>query len=235
MIKTTPKNLTDRGKKILNYFSTSLLKSRISDQEYDALVRESIQILFPRALHLVGLDPEDCIHREQMIISPPNIRRIGDLEFQMKKGKDNYLRYIPVCVTIYNFTNHSLVAYQCIFDPTTDNSLNESTFEYFYNDIVSFETITESGSFIDYTWKEKIIKSLPILRSLMNTGNVYQYDFSREFILTTKGGTKLPVTLSDRILKQSTEGGEFRLTEALKSISVIRRIIRDKKSYTLES
>lgn len=233
MNTSTPKNLTNRGKKIMNYFSTSILKSKIDDQEYDRLLNESVQILFPKALQLVSLDPQDCIHGSQMIISPPDFKSIGSLQFETKKGGDNYLRYYPIGITIYNFTNHSLIAYQCTFDPTTDNALNESTFEYFYNDIVSFETITKSGSTIDYDWKEKIIKHVPILKSIINTGKIYQYDFSRKFVLTTKGGSKISVILSDHILKEATNGGEFRLTKALKSIAVVRRIIRDKKSYSL--
>lgn len=233
MSKSTPKNLTERGKKILNYFSKSILKSKVSDEEFDHLIQESVQILFPRSLQIVNLDKEDCIHDAQMIIGPPNIKKLGDIELQMKKGKDNYLRFIPKGITIYNFTDHSLVAYQCIFDPTTDNALNEATFEYFYNDIVSFETITESGSLIDYNWKDKIVKGIPILKSIIDTGKIIQYDYTQKFILTTKGGTKLPVTLTEHLLKEATNGGEFWLTDALKSISIVRRIIRDKKSYTI--
>ncbi len=228
------KNLTPNGKKILNYYSKSVLKSRIKEEEYDAIIRESLQGLFDISLKMVDLHQDDCISRSVMIMGPPNFKRLNGLEFNIKKGKDNLLRFFPLGVTIYNFTDHSLVAYQCMFDPTTNNALNEGTFEYFYNDIVSFETITESGSLVDNDWKDKIIKKIPILKSVVNTGKIIQYDNTQKFVLTTKGGTRLPVTLTEGVLKEATDGGVFSLSEAHKSISIVRRIVRDKKSYTHE-
>ncbi|NMH87981.1 hypothetical protein [Flavivirga algicola] len=229
------KNLTPNGKKILNYYSKSVLKSKIKDEEYDNLIKESLQGLYDISLKMVDLDPGDCISRSVMIQGPPNFKRLNGLEFKIKKGKDNLLRFLPLGITIYNFTDHSLTAYQCMFDPTTSNALNEATYEYFYNDIVSFETVTESGSLIDNDWKDKIIKKIPVLKSVIDTGKIIQYDDTQKFVLTTKGGTRLSVTLTEAILKEATDGGDvFSLSEAHKSISVVRRIVRDKKSYTHE-
>lgn len=228
------KNLNANGKKILNYYSKSVFKNKPSDDEYDTLIKESVKGLYSTSLKMVSIHPDDCISRSVIIYGPPNFEKLNGLEFMIKKRKDNYIRFIPLGITVYNFTEHSLVAYQCTYDPTTNNSLNESTFEYFYNDIVSFHTITESGSSIDYDWKDKIFKGIPILKSILDTGKIIQYDYNQKFILTTSGGTSLPVTLTEGLLKEATDGGEFSLSEAHRSISVIRRIIRDKKSYTLQ-
>lgn len=226
------KNLSQDGKKIIDYFNKSIFKSRISDAEYDTLVSKSLNGLYDISLTKVNLHRRDCIARPVMIIGPPNFNKLGGLEFMVQKRKDNYIRFIPFGITIYNFTDHSLVAYQCNYDPSTNNALSEGTFEYFYNDIVSFETVTESGSEIDYDWKDKIIKAIPILSSIISTGEIVQYDSAQKFILTTSGGTQLPVTLTESILKEATNGGNFSLTASYKSISAIRRIIRGKKSYT---
>jgi len=228
------KNLTKEGKDIKNYFSDTVFKKRIDDAEYDRLINQSLSGIDQLALDKVCISREDCIKEPVMIIGPPNFKRLSGLEFHIKKGKDNYLRYMPLGITVYNFASHSLLAYQCDFDPTTGNNLNDSTFEYFYNDIVSFETVTESGSHTDYDWKDKILKSIPILKSIVDTGKVIQADLAQKFILTTSGGSRLSVTLSEDILKEITKGGSFQLSKASKSINVVRRIIRGKKSYTLQ-
>lgn len=229
------KNLTDNGKKIKNYFAKSVLKRSVSDNEFDELLKLSISSLYQIALDKVSITEKDCIKVPVIIIGPPNFRKFSGLDFDIKKGKDDYLRFIPVGVTIYNFAEHSLLAYQCDFDPTTENPLNENTFEYFYNDIVSFETVSESSSHTDYDWKDKILKNVPILKSFIDTGNIVQGDIAQKFILTTAGGSKVSVTLAENLLKEATQGGEFHLSIANKSINVVRRIIRDKKSYTFNN
>ncbi|WP_394747115.1 hypothetical protein [Spongiimicrobium salis] len=232
MSSTTAKNLTPKGKKIANYYSKNILKSRPSDTDYDRLIRESVQFLFDRSLDLTDLDSEDSIHDPVMIIGLPHLENLNGLTFEIQKGKDNFFRFIPLGITIYNFTDHSLIAYQCTFDPRTNNALNEGTFEYFYNEIVSFETFSESGTVTDYNWRDKIVNSIPLLDSLIRTGKIHQYDYTQKFKLTTTGGTSISVILKEGVLKEVSDGGEFSLTEALKSISIVRRIIREKKSYT---
>jgi len=227
------KNLAKNGKQINNYFSKSIFKGKPSDDEFDQLIIDSLKGLEKEALDIVNLDRTDCIKQTEMIIGPPDLKKLNGLEFKIKKGKDGFLRYVPLGITIYNFTDDSLVAYQCNFDPTTENSMNICTFEYFYNEIVSFETVTESGSITDFDWKDKMVKSLPIIKNLVSTGKIIQYDYTQKFKLTTTGGTSLSVTLAEDVMKGITDGGEFFLTKAQKSINVVRGTIRDKKRYTL--
>lgn len=229
------KNLTENGKKIKNYFAKSMLKKSIDDGEFDELLRNSMKGLYKIALDKISITNADCIKEPVIVIGPPNFRKLSGLEFNWKKGKDNYIRFIPVGITIYNFAEHSILAYQCDFDTTTENALNESTFEYFYNDIVSFETVSESSSYTDYDWKDKILKGVPILSSMISTGNIVQGDLTQKFVLTTAGGSKVSVTLTENLIKEASKGGEFSISEANRSINVVRRIIRDKKSYNLNS
>lgn len=227
------KNLTEKGKKLKNYFSKSLISRKIADEEFDTLIDSSMKGLYQNALEKLCLDEADCIKKPVWISGPPDVRKLSGVELEIKKGKDNFLRFIPLGVTVYFFSNHSVLAYQCSFDPTTENPLNESTFEFFYNDIVSFETVTKSNSQIDYDWKSKLLKKLPLIGSFFKTGRLIQFDTQLQFILTTSGGTKLAVALTEDVLTKATEGGKFSLEESIKSVATVRRIIRDKKSYTL--
>ncbi|MEQ9422980.1 MAG: hypothetical protein RJQ09_01085 [Cyclobacteriaceae bacterium] len=224
------KNLSDDGKKILAYYSSSIFKNKPMDDEYDELIRSSVQNLFEYALNRVDLLKSQCDRPAVMLRGIPRLEKINKDDFRIKTGKDNLIRYFPFEVTIYNFTIDSLVAYQCDFDPSTRVTLNESTFEYYYEDIVSLETLSASRSEINYTTVEAIVNKIPILKDVLNTGEISQYDLSQKFILTTSGGTKLPVTIADYILKAKTDDGDFPLAESFKAITTIRKHIRDKKS-----
>lgn len=52
--------MTSNGKKIKQYFSKSILTSKISDNEFDTLLNQSISKLFDRALTKTLLDKNDC-------------------------------------------------------------------------------------------------------------------------------------------------------------------------------
>jgi len=228
-------NIDENSRKIKAYFCNSRPASKASDKIFDDLLMDSTDDLFQTALDKVDLTSEDCIKEPVIIIGPPNMGDIGDLEFYFKKGVDNFLRYIPLGITIYNFTRHALVAYQCTFDPTTKASMNECTFEYFYNEIVSFETISESSSSIEFDLKAKIIKRAPHYKNVINTGKVIQKDQVQKFILTTSGSSSLSVTLTENFLKEASNGGKFSQSNTHKSISEVRKTIRDKKNHTMQT
>lgn len=221
--------MTESGKRIKAYFSKGIIRrKRPDDKEFDSLVHLSTRDLFNQALRKTGLDSDDCI-RGPVIIIGPRLQDRGGIEFAVKKGKDDLIRYIPLGVTIINFTVDELVVYQCVFDPTTENSLNESTFEYYYNDIVSLETRTESYTKREYNLVEKIINNISILKNIVSTGKVEQHNLAEKFLLTTSGGSRIEVVLAEDTLIEEAGGGEVSTSEAEKSIMVVRRMLRDKK------
>ena len=57
-------------------------------------------------------------------------------------------------------------------------------------------------------------------------------DNSEKFVLTTSGGTTLEVFLTDPKLIEKMGGGKIPTTEAEKTISVVRKMLREKKSNT---
>ncbi|WP_024770000.1 hypothetical protein [Aquimarina macrocephali] len=219
--------MTSNGKKIKQYFSKSILTSKISDNEFDTLLNESISKLFDRALTKTLLDKNDCL-RTPRRITGPKMYDIGGAEFKLKKGKDNFIRYIPIGITIINFTQHEIVFYQCVFDPITENPLNESTSSYFYTDVVSIETKSESVTHEEFTFGEKVVNEIPLIGKLINNGTIHQYNVSEKFILTTSGSSWIEVRLSENVMIEEV-GGEFSTSDADNAIRSIRQMLRDKK------
>ncbi|MCI4670927.1 MAG: hypothetical protein MRZ79_22515 [Bacteroidia bacterium] len=220
--------VTKNGKIIKNYFSDSIFTSGPKDKEVDKLIEKSYEGLYDKALAKASINASDCI-RPSVIITGPKLNNLGGAEFSIKKGKDNYIRYIPLGITIINFLPHQLVAYQCVFDPTTENALNESTLEYFYKDVVALETKTISRTEKTYTFSEKVINKIPVIKKLFDTGKVEQYNDAEIFVLTTSGGTKLEVVLTERVLIEAVGGGELPKTLSENSVKVVRKMLREKK------
>ena len=221
-------NLTPKGKKIRSYFFNSSFFGGLDDSTVDRLIEESYSHLYSKALNKANIQSSDCI-RDSVLITGPRFQSVGGAEIGIKKGKDGIIRFIPIGVTIINFLPHQLVAYQCAYDPTTENALNESTLEYFYKDIVSLETKTISKTEKKYTFSEKVLLKIPVLKKIIETGSIEQYNEAEVFVLTTSGSTKLEVTLSEKILIEAVGGGEIPKSLSERSILAVRRMIREKK------
>ncbi|MEM9299205.1 MAG: hypothetical protein AAGA64_12560 [Bacteroidota bacterium] len=224
--------MTPNGKKINQYFKKKRLSRSLSDAQFDELLASMLQQVTPLSLERLSLDSSDTFKQSVWIKSPPRLNKLQGMEFQVKKGKDKTIRFTPIGITIYHFGHHSILAYQCTFDPTTENCLNEQTFEFFYNEIVSFETRTESGSALSLNKTERVLKKVPVVNSIFKLGKKIQFDKRLQFILTTSGGTRLAVALTDNVIRQQTDGGKFSLEASMRSVDVVRRTIRDKKSHT---
>ena len=221
------------GKKIKKYFSKSLI-GKISDQEYDKLIDQLTKPLHNRALAKTLLDSRDRVRPPVGFKGPIlslfgiTASRVGGAEFNYKKGRDGYIRYTPIGITIINFTQHEIIAYQCVFDPITGNALNESTCSYFYQDVISLETRTESKAKEEISNGKKIFRKIPLIKKLIGKGNVKQYDVSEKFILTTSGSSVLEVKLSENELVEKV-GGKFSTSESEYAIRSVRQMLRDKK------
>ncbi|MDN5214717.1 hypothetical protein QQ020_21745 [Fulvivirgaceae bacterium BMA12] len=227
--------MTSNGKKIQDYFAKGVRFKRITDDEFDQLIHEALQKVYPTALERLSLDEKDTIKKSVWISGPPDLDKLDGTELKIKKGKDKIIRFIPIGVTIYNFSPHAILAYQCSLDPVYENAMNECTHEFFYNDIVSFQTLTESGSATKLNWGEKVVNKIPLIGSFFSLGKKIQFDKKLQFILTTSGSSQLIVALADNVLKQEVDGGKFSLEKAKRSVDMVRRTIRDKKSHTFAS
>ena len=198
-----------------------------TDAEIDSLIDNDLSKLEDRALVKTGIDRSELVS-ETVFVNGPRFWKTGGAELGIKKGKDKIVRYMPVGVTVINFTEHQIVAYQCALDITTGNPLNESTDEYFYNDVVSVSTqsrsLTFDGSMLN---KKKITRGA--LEHLVVDGKL-QLNAAEIFILTTSGGTSVEVVLKDPKIIESAGGGEIPTDMADKAVQSVRRMLRDKKA-----
>ncbi|WP_298511187.1 hypothetical protein [uncultured Kordia sp.] len=218
--------MTLNGRKIKNYFKKYSF-SRISDQEFDKLVRESMKGLNDRALAKTLIDPNDCIRQPKMITGL-KAKDFGGAEANYRKGKDGYIRYIPKVVTILNFTLNEIVIYQCVFDPTKEIALNESTFAVFYEHVVSIETITDSRGDTTYSTVEKLMNKIPVIKNFIE-GELNHVNVSKKFVLSTQGNTSIEIKLSDYEVVDEI-GGQFRTSDVDNVIRAVRTALNDKKS-----
>jgi hypothetical protein len=183
-----------------------------SDAEIDEWTQEDLNKLNKRSLDKLGIDTSELVG-EGVIVTGPRLSNLGVAKFGFRKGKDSVLRFTPVNSTLINFTKDQLLVYRCALDLLTGNPVNEATDEYFYRDVVSVQTASETVSV-----------SLPgtELQGL-------QCNAAETFKLTTSGGTSVSMMLKDDSLIQKLGGGEIPTTTAERAIQTIRKMLREKK------
>jgi hypothetical protein len=186
-----------------------------SDKDMDAWFEEESRAFAAKALFKCGVDESECV-ADQVIVWGPRIFNHGNAPFLVRKGKDNVIRYNPLDLTIINFGADQLLCYQCCYDRTSGAFLMETTEEYFYQDVVSVATTSDS------TVREIEVGA---------TRKIVQSKSRETFRLTTSGGTSITVVLRDDGLIQMNEltGGYMPTTQAEKAIQSVRRMLRDKK------
>jgi hypothetical protein len=128
-----------------------------------------------------------------------------------KRGKDRVIRMNPVRFAVLGFAEHQLLAYMGVLDMITGNVLSEETEEFFYRDVVSVSTKTDS---ISYTYK----------------GETRQYNDTQTFVLTTSGATSIRVPLYSPSLAGILGGGEMPTTQADAAVAAVRAMLRQKKA-----
>lgn len=187
-------------------------KIQVTDQEYDAILSSDIEKISQRSVQKAGVDVDDIVAKPLIIQGFPFTNK-GVSEFKVKVGKDKQLRFTPVHVTVINLLEHQLVAYQCILDVLTGKPLNEKTTEYFYKDIVSVSTSTESEKLDDGT----------------------QINDAESFKLYTSGGTSITTVINSQTFVK-TLGVDVKsdyhipTTEIEAAVQTLRKFIREKKS-----
>jgi hypothetical protein len=186
---------------------------RPGDAQIDAWIEDDLKKLQQQALNKTGTDPSVLMQKEPVVVTG---LRFGDLPsstfWAFRTGKDKIFRFTPMDVTVINFTADQLLVYQCALDLTTGNPLNESTDEYFYRDVVSVSTVTES-------------------RNVTMANKPIQMKAAETFRLTTSGGTSVEVTISDRDVIRLMGGGDGQIpkTRVEKAIQTVRKMLREKK------
>lgn len=181
-----------------------------SDQKMDEYIAEDLSLAKSKSLQKASIDESELVG-DSVVVTGPRFWNTAGASINYKKGKDGKLRFTPINVSVLHMTQHQIVSYQACLDLTTGNFLNESTDEYFYKDVVSVATKTESKSYTS----EKF--------------GTIQLNAAETFVLTTSGGTSVETILKDPKLIELMGGGDIPTTEAERAIQVVRKMLREKK------
>ncbi|MFY0602169.1 MAG: hypothetical protein JXR03_21010 [Cyclobacteriaceae bacterium] len=201
---------------------------RISDRQFDTYLEESLQTLEEQAKDKLRLDDADLVKDTESVLSPV-FWRISGAEFGLKKGNDRAIRYTPVCVALIFFTEHKLCIYQCSLDLTTGNPLNVGSKKYFYEDVVSIETESNTITIDRNDIKKEVFRHLPKLNdSIVN--NKLQINQSEQFVLTTRGGNSIKIQLPDYTILNYGVDGELVSSRSDQAIASVEAMLDSKKS-----
>lgn len=141
----------------------------MSDQDYDNIVESAIGSNIDNvALNKLGIDSSEVQEAKPIYIRGYEFKNASNI----KKGKDGIWRSnLYKLIAIY-FSQSEIHVYTKIINSLREQR-NEATDVYFYNDIVSISTSSETEKILNFT-----------------------IDYE-SFVLTTKGGTKLSVAIKN--------------------------------------
>lgn len=147
-------------------------KGIVTDEEYDASVASELDDLQSKALNKLGVDEDEVKEIDPISFDGYVYRGAA----QAKKGKDGLWRTNKYEAVMLFFSENEVHCYTYNFD-TISQKHTEATDVYFYKDIVSVSTASDTVKV-----KEKNL----------------EYDVEYEYFkLTTAGGTALSVSLRD--------------------------------------
>lgn len=148
-------------KKVIRYFlNDGCLSKRMSDDEYVSMLNARIGDFKQRALNKIGLDES-----ELQEIPPVHFEGYTEKGSYERLGKDKKYRYSGYQITWLFFSSTQVYLYQYTFYMDCDDK-KEITNEYFYKDITSFNTSTDTVEtrFYDPKKKDTVVKNVDSTR-----------------------------------------------------------------------
>lgn len=181
-----------------------------TDAEVDTWFQEDVARIVEQSLSKAGLDKSELVQTPIPVTGPIfwATNGVSTEDLRWKKGSDDFVRFSINRITVILLSNNLLAAYACDFNFLKNVSLNESTQEYHYKDVVSVSTQEDSTSY-----------TLPNGISMVN---------SQAFRLSVASGESIKVVISAAKLTEIT-GGKIPITSAEKAVQVIRTMLREKK------
>lgn len=161
------------------------------------------------ALNRLGTVEEKVIKEPLTIYKPIfwNVPSVEPNEVMKKKGKDGLLRFSVWDAAIFHLTDKYLGSFRATFNFLNGKTVNESTDEFFYKDIVKVGTTQKSVVLKDGT---KITDAESFILKMSSGDSVSFYDIT--FKLEEKGTKVIPTTPIE------------------KTIQAIRTMLREKKA-----
>lgn len=198
------------------------------DAQIDEWTVEDINNTCPRSFLKCSTDPPEQI-RDPIIIIGPRFHDLGGAKLAIRRGNDQKVRYNPIDLTIINFAEDYLTAYQCALDLTTGKALNESTDEYFYRDVVSIATETDSPTAEKKSFIQKIRGVFRLATSALESGKL-QREHGEKLALATAGGSSVEIFLRPETILQATGEPANRGRTIEDAVRAIRKMLREKKA-----
>jgi hypothetical protein len=180
-----------------------------TDQQIDEWFEEDKRMLEHFALNRLGTDETQMIKEPLTIFKPVfwKIQDISSSDILMKKGKDGLTRFSVWEVAIFHLTDKYLGSFHAIFNFLNGKTANESTEEFFYQDIVKVGTAEESI----------ILKDGKKLTDVEN------------FVIKVSSGDSISVR--DIIFKLGQRGTQSVPTTPIeKTVQALRVVLREKKA-----
>jgi hypothetical protein len=172
-------------------------KQKISDQQFDFYKSESIKHLQQIAIEKMRLDCEKLNGSEYMLRPINKNELVIDRKFN--RGKDKVLRYSPIKVNLFFFTEHKLCVYQCIYDLLSGNPLNVNIHQFYYRHIVGTEMKSYALNVPYETSKsflKRVLKKMPFFQK-KKTDETLQINITEQLSLKTKGNSTLTIKIPD--------------------------------------
>jgi hypothetical protein len=185
-----------------------------SDEKMDEYIAEDLSHAKIKSLRKASIDESELIG-ESVVVYGPRFWSTGGSGIGYKRGDDGRLRFTPIEISVLHMTEHQLICYRACLDLFTGNFLKESTDEYFYKDVVSVATRTETES-RTFECDDKELGKIELKEMEI-------------FVLTTSGGTSFKIILKDPQLIKLMGGGDIPTAEAERAIQVVRKMLREKK------
>lgn len=182
-----------------------------SDHQIDRWLEDDLSELSKHALRKLDLLPELLTNKEPLRVLGPilwSTPGVSDKDLLWKKGRDEYVRFSVYSVVMIYTAEHLLAAYECDFNMLKNVMLNENTYEFHYQDIVSVTTHETSTSY-----------TLP---------NNEKMVVGQEFKVSVPGES-INVIVDSQALFKITKGDMYHKDEVEKTVQRLRSLLRDKK------
>jgi len=191
------------GKKRKEIYDSNL----VLENEIDKYLSADIEKIKPYILERLNIDTS------QLIADPiySGYYSYSGLKsfynYYKKLGRDGIYRFTPLKFNAVYLTNEELITFDFYFDFLTGNALNERSNAFYYNDIVSLSTDSETSSIF----------------------GIHKDITKESFTLHTSAGTSVTITLTDYSEARSISSTYIPSTDSEKTIAAIRKLLRDRK------
>lgn len=185
-----------------------LTDADIDAQQYSIDTQEAIDM----ALDKFGLDADQFQEIDPIVLSGPYFKNITT-DYKAIKGKDGRVRSTNSEVTVFLFSAQQVFKYNYRFSLIEPNEKSYSTDEYFYRDIVTVSTESDTIEYVEKIEK----KHDPVTKTTTEVPVMARYSFEK-FVMSTTGGTAVSCAVR-------TTGDSV-----MRSIQAMRQLLREKKS-----